>query len=168
MAITIPPYEIQVCEKLLMPAWIAAALQNDIFSWPKERDAAQRHGHADVVNAVWVLMGEHEIGEAEAMALCRTKTKEYIAEYVEIFEKNRENPELSSDLRRYLEAILYSLSGNAVWSITCPRYHTGNSYNKFQLSLMENGIQETLDSTSTTQATRLNRIDQVLTPAQTS
>ena len=142
MAITIAEHELKLCEKLLLPAWIAAALQNDIFSWPKERDAARRHGQRNVVNAIWVLMREHEIGEAEAMEMCKNKTKQYVAEYVETVKLNRDNDHFSRDLRRYLEAILYSLSGNAVWSITCPRYHPENSYNSFQLSLMQDGLPE--------------------------
>lgn len=139
MAITIPDHEMETCERLMMPAWAAAALQNDIFSWEKERDAAKQNGSKEIVNAVWVLMGEHSIGEEEAMLKLRAITKAYVADYVQITEKELHNEELSIDLRRYLEAILWSLSGNAVWSITCPRYNPGEVYNQSQLDLMDWG-----------------------------
>lgn len=123
----------------MMPAWAAAALQNDIFSWDKERDAAKKYGHKEIVNAVWVLMGEHSISEEEAMSKLRDITKGYVADYVEITNRELGNEELSVDLRRYLQAVLWSLSGNAVWSITCPRYNPGEVYNESQLALMDWG-----------------------------
>lgn len=137
MAITIPPAEIDKMEELMMPAWAAAALQNDIFSWEKERDAAQWYGKKEVVNAVFVLMGEHSIGEQEALAKLRKITMAYVDEYVEIVEREMESQTLSKELLRYMEAILYSLSGNAVWSISCPRYNPREVYSKSQLDLMK-------------------------------
>ena len=164
MALTIPDHELDICHKLVMPAYTASALQNDIFSWEKERDAARCYAQANVVNAVWVLMCEHSISEAEALTLCREETKKYVAEYVQVVEENRDNEELSVDLRKYLSAILYSLSGNAVWSITCPRYHPENSYNEFQLSLMENHLEPALDPLSKMQTTRPDRVTADLKP----
>ena len=71
MALSVSDKELAVCERLMLPAWIAAALQNHIFSWEKERDAAKKANSENIINAVWVLMVEHSIGEEEAMALCR-------------------------------------------------------------------------------------------------
>lgn len=136
LAITIPPHELPLLDTLLLPAWVALSLQNDIFSWPKERDAARQKGYAVVVNAVYVFMHEHSISESEALLLCREKCREYVAEYVQKVRDNERNMELSDDSRRYIVAIMYSLSGNAVWSISCPRYHKEAVYNEFQLSLM--------------------------------
>ena len=81
-------------------------------------------------------MHEHSISESEALLLCREKCREYVAEYVQKVRDNERNMELSDDSRRYIVAIMYSLSGNAVWSISCPRYHKEAVYNEFQLSLM--------------------------------
>lgn len=142
MAITIPPAELEKMEELMMPAWAAAALQNDIFSWEKERDAALRYGKKEVVNAVFVLMGEHSIGEQEALVKLRDITKAYVKEYVEIVKREIENEVLSTELRRYMEAILYSLSGNVVWAISCPRYNPEEKYNEWQLALMDWGNSE--------------------------
>lgn len=148
MAITIPPHEMTKMEELMGPAWAAAALQNDIFSWSKERDAAKKYGKKEVVNAVWVLMGEYSIEEEEAMEKLRGITKAYVKDYVEIAEREIKNESLSIDLRRYLDAILYSLSGNAVWSIVCPRYHSGQEYNESQLALMDWGVKENSEGSS--------------------
>lgn len=142
MAITIPQSEMELCEKLMTPAWAAAALQNDIFSWEKERDAAQKSGKREIVNAVWVLMGEFSISEHDALEKLRIITKGYVRDYVAIANIQVKNENLSSDLRRYLQAILWSLSGNIVWSIQCPRYNPGEEYNVAQLALMDWGEKE--------------------------
>ena len=42
MALKIPEDEIDLCRELMKPAWVAVGLANDIFSWPKERDAGKR------------------------------------------------------------------------------------------------------------------------------
>lgn len=139
MAITISESELEDCERLMAPAWAAAALQNDIFSWPKERDAANQSGRSIVINAVWVLMQEKSINEDRAIEICREKTKEFVATYVQVVKQNRQNEAFSLEFRRYLEAVLYSLSGNAVWSVVCPRYHPKRSYNESQLALMWRG-----------------------------
>ena len=140
MGITIPEHESELCAKLMRPSWIAAGLTNDLFSWEKEYDAAIRNGHPDVANAIWVLMGEHSITAEEAKLLCREKIKVAVADYLKIIEENRNNPEISLDLRRYIEAMQYSLSGNVVWSLQCPRYHPEAQYNQLQLLRMEHGL----------------------------
>lgn len=138
MAITIPSHEMEICDELMMPAWAALSLQNDIFSWEKERDAATLHGKQEVVNGVWVLMGEHSIAEDEALKRLRTITQGYVSAYEANAKLGLENEELSLDLRRYLQAILWSLSGNAVWSTSCPRYGSADAeaYNSAQLALL--------------------------------
>lgn len=122
MALTIPDGEMDLCKQLAWPGFAAISLTNDLYSWEKERDAAKRDGAPHVVNAIWVLMREVSTTELEAKSLCRTKIKEYVAQYVRIVERTKNNMDLSRDLRAYIEAIQYSLSGNLVWSIYCPRY----------------------------------------------
>ena len=129
MALTIPEHEADLCKQLVRPAFAALSLTNDLFSWEKERDAAERHGNPHVVNAIWVLMREHSITELEAQKLCRKKIKEYVDKSVRVSEDTNRNLDISLDLRKYVEAIQYSLSGNLVWSIYCPRYHLKASYN---------------------------------------
>ena len=79
--------------------------------------------------------------------MCRGIIKENVAEYLRVLEENRNNMELSLDLRRYLEAFQYALSGNAIWSAICPRYNPEACFNDFQLSMMRDGLAKTLQST---------------------
>ena len=146
MAITIPEEEMELSRQLLRSSWIALGLQNDFFSWEKERETATQVGATNVINAIHVLMGEHAISVSEAKEMCRGIIKENVAEYLRVLKDNRNNMELSLDLRRYLEAFQYALSGNAIWSVTCPRYHPEACFNEFQLSMMQNGLVKALQS----------------------
>lgn len=123
MGLTIPEHEMSLCKELDRPAWEALALTNDLYSWEKERDDAAKAGESLVVNAIWVLMQEYAISESEAKDLCREKIKESVSRAVKIAEETKKRTDLSLDLRQYTDAITYSVSGNLVWSIYCPRYH---------------------------------------------
>jgi fusicocca-2,10(14)-diene synthase len=123
MGITIPEHEMDLCKTLGRPTWEALVLTNDLYSWEKERDDAARAGHAEVVNAVWVIMKEHSVSEPEAKKICELKIKESVAQALQVADKTKRDRSLSPDLRKYTEAMLYSISGNLVWSIYCPRYH---------------------------------------------
>lgn len=140
MAITIPEEEMDLCRRLMRPAWIVAGLTNDLFSWQKEYEASIENGQSHVINAIWVLMREHSITIDEAKDLCRQKIKEHITEYVRVVEENQNNMNLSSDLRKYIDCMQYSLSGNVVWSKLCPRYHPTALYNELQLARMKYGV----------------------------
>lgn len=142
MAITIPEEEMDLCRRVMRPAWIVAGLTNDLFSWQKEYEASIENGQSHVVNAIWVLMREHSITIDEAKDLCRRKIKEHIADYVQVVEENRNNMDLSLDLRKYIDCMQYSLSGNVVWSRLCPRYHPTASYNELQLARMKYGLEK--------------------------
>ena len=144
MALTIPEEEMDLCKQLVQPVFAALSLTNDLFSWEKERDAAKRNCSSHVINAIWVLMEERSITELEAKDVCRAMVKEYVAEYLLIVEETRNNIGISLDLRKYVEALQYSHSGNLVWSIYCPRYHPDVSYNGIGISTMENGAKEAL------------------------
>ncbi|EED22796.1 conserved hypothetical protein [Talaromyces stipitatus ATCC 10500] len=123
MGLTIPEHEMSLCKELDQPAWEALALTNDLYSWEKERDDAAKAGEALVVNAIWILMQQYSVSETEAKDLCRQKIKESVSRAVQIAESTRNRTDLSLDLRQYTDAITYSVSGNLVWSIYCPRYH---------------------------------------------
>lgn len=140
MAITIPQEEMETCKELMRPAWIVAGLQNDLFSWEKEHETALRLGRRNVINAIWVLMREHSINVNDAKAMCRRIIKDNVSEYLNTVGSKKDDRSLSSDLRRYMEAMEYSLSGNAVWSLICPRYHPVATFNASQRSLMRPGV----------------------------
>ena len=145
MALTIPEGEMNLCKQLVRPAFAALSLTNDLFSWEKEREAAKRDGLPHVFNAIWVLMEELSISESEAKDLCRVKIRESVVESLRNIEYTKSNLDLSLDLRTYVEAIQYSVSGNLVWSLYCPRYHPEASYNDVQLAMMEQGASKVLD-----------------------
>lgn len=79
MAITTSEEEMDSCRELMRYAWMAASLTNDLFSWQKAYEASRRNGQPEVVNAIWVLMGEHSISMDEAKELCRSKIKGCVA-----------------------------------------------------------------------------------------
>lgn len=142
MGISIPEEEKNLCRKLMRSVWIAAGLTNDYYSWEKEYQVSLEKGQTHVVNAIWVLMREHSLTVDQAKDLCSQKIKANVAEYLRIVEESRNNENLSLDLRRYIECMQYTLSGNVVWSKLCPRYNPAVSYNESQLLRMKYGLKE--------------------------
>ncbi|POS74342.1 hypothetical protein DHEL01_v207267 [Diaporthe helianthi] len=140
LGLHIPDHELELCRELMANAWIAVGLQNDLWSWPKERDAAKLHGNDHVVNAIWVLMQEHKTDVNEAMDMCRKLIVEYVAKYLKVIEDTRNDVSISLDLRKYLDAMLYSISGNVVWSLECPRYNPEINFNETQSEWMRRGV----------------------------
>lgn len=132
----------ELCRKLTAPSWIAVGLQNDLWSWPKERDAAEQLGQSHVINALWVIMQEHHVDIEAAETICRELIKQNVAESLRIWEENQFNESISVDLRRYIQCMLFSISGNVAWSLGCPRYNPVSSFNAKQLDWMQNGVPE--------------------------
>ncbi|KAL5338819.1 putative geranylgeranyl diphosphate synthase [Aspergillus crustosus] len=141
-AITIPENEVDECHKLATTAYLHMALVNDLVSWEKERQNSLALGKDFVTNFIFVAQEEHGLTEAEAEERCRSEIKKATVEYIQIFEETKARNELSSETIRYLECVLYSMSGNVVWGLNCPRYYTRASYNERQLDWMKNGIPE--------------------------
>lgn len=139
MGLNIPESEHELRSQLCRPAWVALGLTNDLYSIDKERAAAKVMGEDHVCNAVWVAQHEHGLGEDEAKELCRQKTKENVAEYMRIVRQTCRRTDISKDLRIFVEAIQYILSGNIVWTLGAPRYHPAKTYNPRQLEWMTNG-----------------------------
>ncbi len=159
MGISIPEEELDLCHELANTAYLNLGLTNDLFSWQKEHETAVAMGQDYVVNVISVLMEEHSISEEEAKAICREKIKVTIVDFRKIVKDTNERTDVSLDLKRYLEGLLYSLSGNLVWSLECPRYHRWASYSERQLDWMKNGIPKT-DKVSTNGAgTHENGLD---------
>jgi hypothetical protein len=129
-----------ICEELVLPAVIAASLTNDLFSYEKEYEAAQTAGLPDIVNALWVLMREHSISLEEAKSQCRTLIKEEVAKYARTVKDAMSRDDLSRDAKKYIELMQYSVSGNVVWSLQCPRYHKNMQYNERQILREKYGV----------------------------
>ncbi|KAK6204002.1 hypothetical protein LQW54_008575 [Pestalotiopsis sp. IQ-011] len=123
MALTIPESEYDRCMQLARPGYAALGLTNDLYSWEKEKQDALRLKQEYVFNSIWVIMREMQVTEEQAKAICAEEIKKHVSEFTGIVETAKKDDGLSKDLRTYLEAVMYSCSGNLVWSITCPRYH---------------------------------------------
>jgi hypothetical protein len=136
MGLTIPEEEMGLCRQLGRPAWEALALTNDLYSWEKERDDSLKRGQLQVINAIWVLMQEHLVSETEAKELCKRRIKTSVSKAVQAVERTKNNASLSQDLRTYTEAIMYSISGNLVWSIYCPRYHSKETLGEAEMGML--------------------------------
>jgi hypothetical protein len=95
------------------------ALTNDYFSWRKEKYQATDR----VRNAVPLLMRQYSIKEEQARLLL----KGIIVEEEEKAKRLRlaleARPNLSKDMKRYIEALELYAGGNCYWSATCPRYN---------------------------------------------
>ena len=148
MGISIPKDDLDLCHRLASIAYIHLSLTNDLYSWQRECETAKAMGQDHVFNAISVLMEEHSVSEEEAKVLCKEKIKMATIDFRKIVRNTNERTDVSVESKRYLEALLYSMSGNVVWSLECPRYQTWASYNKRQLSMMRNGVPEA-DKTST-------------------
>lgn len=122
MGLTIREEELDRCMKLARPGYAAISLTNDLYSWKKEQQAAERARIKYVFNAIWVIMKERCVCEEDAMAICAAEIRRYCAEYNQIVEEAKLDLALSSDAKAYLEAVRHSHVGNVVWSIYCPRY----------------------------------------------
>ncbi|KAL7929436.1 isoprenoid synthase domain-containing protein [Trichoderma chlorosporum] len=123
MALTIPDEEYDLCMELARPGYAVLGLTNDLYSWEKERQTAEKAGQGYVFNAIWVIMNEQRVSEDEAKAICAEEIRHYATMFRRNVDETKDNMALSRDLRAYIEAVMYSCSGNLVWSIYCPRYN---------------------------------------------
>lgn len=137
MALSIPEDEMDLCLQLMRPAYAVMTLTNDFFSWEKERDELERGDRPNITNAIDLIMRERSMTEDEAKDVCREVIQKYVADSIRTNEETQRNLEISSDLRTFMEAMQYSVSGNIVWSNYCPRYHPEVFFNDVQLSLFE-------------------------------
>ncbi|KAJ6034839.1 hypothetical protein N7460_009014 [Penicillium canescens] len=139
MGLNIPEHELELRSQICRPAWVVIGLTNDLFSFDKELEAANDMGANHVCNALWVMMHEQSISQDEAKQLCRQKMGENVAEYIEAAQQTKNRADLSRDLRSFVEAVQYVMSGNLVWTLDAPRYNPNVTYNGRQLDWMANG-----------------------------
>ena len=153
-AITIPDHEKQACSDLCRPAWIALSLTNDLFSWDKEQRDTAKKGQTYVSNALCVIMQEHSVSLEEAKNMCQKEIRRNVKEYLNIVERAKQENNHSVDLLRFMDGLVYSIGGNLVWSMTCPRYHADTHFNAQQVEWMTNGIPNHLRSEKPAKALR--------------
>ncbi|KAK0638643.1 isoprenoid synthase domain-containing protein [Cercophora newfieldiana] len=139
MAIDIPDHEMDLCSELCHAAWLSCGLINDLYSWPKERKAAVDSGASHVNNAVWVLMRQHGIDEPAAIARLKDRIRSCMAQHLVVVEQCKHRTNISLQLRRFVEAMEYSMVANVVFSGECPRYNYQRGFNERQLGWMKGG-----------------------------
>jgi len=144
MSLKVPTKEHTLLVNLGRPAWIAVALTNDLFSYDKECRFADTTSpptpHSELFSSLAILMRERSVDLETAKGLLREEIRKYVGRYVQIVEESKEREDWSVDLRRYLEALLYGISGNLAYSVDSPRYHLDKRYNARQLEWMANGV----------------------------
>lgn len=94
------------------------ALTNDYFSWRKEK----LQNTDRIRNAVPLLMRQYNLPQDAARVLL----KGIIIDEEEKAKRLRmklEEGEMSTELKRYVEALELYSGGNCYWSATCPRYN---------------------------------------------
>jgi hypothetical protein len=143
MALTIPESDVSLATSATSTAFAVVALTNDLFSWERERDAAKRDGMPHVVNAVWVIMGQHSVSADEAKKICHDKIVELVDEYKHTVERFRNDDSVCDDLKKYVEIIQCNVSGNLAWSLSCSRYNPESKLNSWQAWMREKALQKT-------------------------
>ncbi|KAK4166981.1 isoprenoid synthase domain-containing protein [Cladorrhinum sp. PSN259] len=136
MSLHIPEHEFSLLSELCRPAWVAMGLTNDIYSWDKEKKAADLAGETHLCNSIWVLMQQYGIGKDEAEEKCGEIVRENVAEFVETVKGIHDRKDISRDLAVFVETAQYMISGNVVWSQGVPRYNPQARYNDRQLEWM--------------------------------
>ena len=132
--ITIPEDEQEVTKELLKPAVCTALLTNDLFSFEKERH------DVNCQNSVHVVMREYGCSGEEARERIKQRIRMECAKYVQVVKDTKLRPDISEDVKRYLDVMQYTLSGNVVWSTQCPRYHKDAQWNELQMLRSEHGV----------------------------
>ncbi|KAL9622288.1 MAG: hypothetical protein Q9160_003299 [Pyrenula sp. 1 TL-2023] len=135
-AITIAKEEEGVIKELLTPALITVSLVNDLYSFAKERN------DKNVQNAVWVIMKERNCSEEEAREICKQRIRVETDKYIQVVKDTKARMDLSDDVKRYVESMQYTLSGNASWCTQCPRYNEGTQWNELQLLRAKYGVKK--------------------------
>src|SRR6202000_1908583 len=59
-----------------------------------------------------------------------------------LVEDTKTRTDLCDDVKRYIEIMQYTLSGNVAWSTQCPRYNAGAKFNELQLLRAEYGVEK--------------------------
>ncbi|GIC93128.1 terpene cyclase [Aspergillus udagawae] len=132
-AITVPDEEEEEAKRLIIPALIQASLLNDLFSFQKEKN------DASIQNAVLIVMNEHGCIE-EARDILKKRIRLECANYVHNVKETNAWVDVSDELKRYINIMQYTLSGNAAWSTNCLRYNGPTKLNELQLLRGEHGL----------------------------
>jgi hypothetical protein len=65
-----------------------------------------------------------------------------VARLLEVIQETKGKADISNDLRIYVEALQYFVSGKLAWSLTCPRYVLTNEFNEQQRERMKSASED--------------------------
>ncbi|KAK4184546.1 isoprenoid synthase domain-containing protein [Podospora australis] len=144
--ITLSDEEHQVLNEVSLEISKAMVLINDVFSWEKERQDADKNGEdvSAITNVVPIIMRQHSISADGAKIVSQTLCREYSQRFLKTMSQAREQQKYSSELQRCIEDQQYLQSGNMIWSIDCTRYNPAAKSAPERLSWMTQGIPDHL------------------------
>ncbi|KJZ74710.1 hypothetical protein HIM_05827 [Hirsutella minnesotensis 3608] len=139
MELRISPEERESAVKFQQLAVASIALCNDWWSWPKEI-SAHIAGTSRLINGVYILMKQHNLPAHKARAMLKEWVLESERKLMRMRDVLLSGENVSLDMRKYVQAHMWVVSGHSLWESTCPRYH---KYLYFTLSdeLITNGCQ---------------------------
>lgn len=102
-------------------------LTNDYFSWDKELERSKAQDKGRLLNAIWFIMNNDRVEQAEALHRVKYMILDLEADYLFKKAKVLENPNVPAPVRRWLEVTAASIGSYHYWAATCPRYNNWNS-----------------------------------------
>lgn len=133
--ISIPDEEEGLAKELLSPIIRHAMLTNDLFSFEKEKH------DVNCQNAVLIVMKEHSCGEQEAREILKKRIRLETKNVLQTVKEVKARTDISDDLKRYIEVMMYTVSGNVAWSQVCPRYNQQARFSDIQIRRAKEGIE---------------------------
>lgn len=125
LGMTLTPEEDEKLEDVVYNFYAALGLANDYFSFEREYDEFQHSDATTLTNAVWLYMNWQNVGVETAKNMVREATMTYEKNFLSLCQRFKASqPPVSSKINEYLTSLQHLLSGNVVWSISCPRYHS--------------------------------------------
>ncbi|KAL4891304.1 isoprenoid synthase domain-containing protein [Aspergillus ambiguus] len=99
-------------------------LHNDYFSWDKENEFYNSSEEKlPMSNAVTLYMKWYSMSVEDAKDAIRAVAVQKEQEYLQKKEKFLGEQPVSPAIMRWLNIMEHMVSGNLLWSLTCPRYH---------------------------------------------
>lgn len=102
--------------------YASAMLCNDYWSWDKEV-AHLKGKDSHPVSAIHLFMQKHNVDVNTAKQMAKVKTMELAEQYGEAALKCTAGLPMDSPVVRWFALHDLMFAGNALWSMTCPRYH---------------------------------------------
>ncbi|KAE8446357.1 hypothetical protein EG329_012106 [Mollisiaceae sp. DMI_Dod_QoI] len=118
---TITLAEIESVSKITKQGTVCMILCNDYWSWDKEVVEYEGTGGFPL-NAVHILMEMNKVDAKAAKELVKGELAQRIQDYGDSVTSMIEALPLDSPIVRYLGLLDLTIAGNAVWSLSCPRY----------------------------------------------